>query len=82
MAKKKAKKTKTAKKIAVKDIKVVEPVNIISEGKIKGVPKQVAVKDQVCYVDYVPPKRMWSDTRVHFNPNHLIKKKVKDNPFE
>lgn len=80
MAKKKV--VKKTKKKVVKDIKVVEPVVVKPKIKDKGVPKQVVVENQICYVDYVPPKRPWYDKRVHFNPNDLNKKKLPDNPFE
>jgi len=82
MAKKKTLKKKTAKVKAVKDIKVAEPVVVKPKVKDKGVPQQVVVENQVCYVDYVPPKRPLYDKRVHFNPNDLNKKIIADNPFE
>jgi|TARA_B110000495_G_C22528427_1_gene321586 hypothetical protein len=80
MAKKKV--VKKTKKKVVKDIKVAEPVIVKTKVKDKGVPQQVVLENQVCYVDYVPPKRPSYDKRVHFNPNDLKKKITPGNPFE
>ena len=81
MAKKKltVKKKSVVSKKAVKK-KVEEPKKVEKSVVKKGneVPTEVTIDKKVCHVAYVPPKRLWSDTRYHSNPDDH---RFDSNPF-
>tara|TARA_R100000988_G_C3943462_1_gene137397 strand:- start:384 stop:632 length:249 start_codon:yes stop_codon:yes gene_type:complete len=67
----KSKKKAVKKPVAKKEVKKAE----VKEQK--AIPTEVQLDSKTCDVPYVPPKRLWSDTR-----HHKVVKDIKtDNPF-
>ena len=81
MAKKKptTKKKSVVSKKAVKK-KVETPKKVVKPAveATNEVPTEVTIEKKVCFVAYVPPKRLWSDKRHHPNPDDH---RFDSNPF-
>jgi hypothetical protein len=83
-----AKKKVTTKKKAVESKKSVKKAvakpEKVAEVKVedkKEIPTEVVIEKKVCFVPYNPPKRLWSDTRTHINPDDFRNTENDDNPF-
>lgn len=79
MAKKKTTSKKAVKKTVKKKVEKIE-VKAEEVKSVKEIPVEVVLERKVCKVPYVPPKRLWHDTRKHFNPNDIVQRD--DNPFD